>query len=153
MEKKAYQKEIEVEVTVSGMLEEGMKLILDFDHRAELSDRYYEEAKDYGIENRKVRFAAGAEGFRDDPIDCIPDPGPDVFEQAFPEPERIDPRVEKLLIAMEKLSEDQRNLLYGYYGSYESLEEIGESQGVSRQAIFNRKTKALNRLRKLMLEG
>lgn len=152
MIKKETQKEVKVELTVSGMPEEGMKLILDFDHRAELSDRYYEDAKDYEIENRKAKFAAGAEGFKDDPIDCIPDPGPDVFELAFPEPEHIDPRVEKLLIAMEELSEDQRNLLYGYYGSYESLEEIGESQGVSRQAIFNRKTKALNRLRKLMLE-
>ena len=50
MEKKATQKEVKVELTVSGMPEEGMKLILDFDHRVELSDRYYEEAKDYGIE-------------------------------------------------------------------------------------------------------
>lgn len=150
MEKKADQKEVKVEVTVSGMPEEGMKLILEFDHRAELDDRYYEEAKDYATENRKVKFAAGAEGFRDDPIDCLPDPEADVLMQLFPVEKPVDPRIGQLMEAMEQLTEGQVNLIYDIFGSGRSLEEIAEEDGVTRQAVYNRKEKILKRLRKLM---
>lgn len=150
MEKKTKPNEVKIELTLSGMPEENVRVILEFDHRTELDDRYYEEAKDIRTENRKVKFTTGEDGFRDDPIDCLPDMGPTVHEYAFPERKELDPRIEQLTCAMQQLTPTQRDLIYDIYGSCRSLEEIAAEDGVSRQAIYNRKDKILKRLRKLM---
>ena len=121
------------------------ELLNDFDHRQKLSDRYYEEAKDYKTENQKSN-----PDFRDDPIDCIADPGPSVHDLAFPEPEKLDPRLETLYEAMQHLTDQQIDLIYDLYGSCRSMEDVAEEYGVTRQAIYDRRRKILNRLRKLM---
>lgn len=102
------------------------------------------------MRNRKVKFAEGAEGFRDDPIDCIADCGPEVHELAFPEKKMLDPRIIQLTEAMQQLTEGQRDLIWDIYGSGRSLEDIAAEEGITRQAVYNRREKLLKRLRKLM---
>lgn len=137
--------ETRIELTISGMPEEKVKVILEFDHQAELSDRYWNEAKDWGMEKMKASI-----DFKDDPIDCIADRGPEVHDLAFPAAETLDPRVEALYKAMGHLSEEQVDLIYDIFGSCRSLEEIAEEAGVTRQAIYDRKRRIVNKLRKLM---
>lgn len=117
----------------------------EFDHKQKLSDRYYEEAKDYTTENRKA-----STDFKDDPIDCLPDRGPSIHDLAFPEGEPLDPRIEALYQAMEKLTDKQRDLIYDLYGSCRSMEDVAKEAGVTRQAIYGQKMRIIERLRKLM---
>ena len=139
--------ETKVELTISGMPEEGVKLILEFDHQTRLSDRYYEEAKDYGIEDRKASIV-----FKDDPIDCIADPGPTVHDLAFPEQAPVDPKIAELEKAIEKLTEQQRDLIYDLFGACRSMEDVAKDRGVTRQAIYGQKMRIIEKLRKMMTE-
>lgn len=139
--------ETKVELTISGMPEESVKLILEFDHQVQLSNRYYEEAKDYAMESMK-----GSIDFKDDPIDCIADRGPDVHELAFPEPRKKDSRIAELEKAMEELTDQQRDLINDLFGACRSMEDVAKKRGVTRQAIYGQKMRIIEKLRKLMTE-
>ena len=139
--------ETKVELTISGMPEESVKVILAFDHQVQLSNRYYEEAKDYATEDRKASV-----DFRDDPIDCIADRGPEVHELAFPETKHQDPKIAELEKAMEKLTDQQRDLINDLFGACRSMEDVAKERGVTRQAIYGQKMRIIERLRKLMGE-
>ena len=135
-----------------GVTEEHIIMLDDFDHAADLGDRYEQENRDYAMENKKSKLES-------DPDDCIGDPienlstrktDPAFFlEQKSDEP---NPLVEQLLILMEKLTPQQNDLIYDLFGSQRQLTEIANEEGKSVTAIHNRKSKIIARLRKLFAE-
>lgn len=135
-----------------GVTEEHIILLNEFDHAADLGDRYERENRDYNTENQKSRYES-------DPDDCIGDPienlgtrdtDPSFFlEQNLDKP---NPLVEQLLTLMEKLTPQQINLIYDFFGSWRQLTEIAHEEDRSVAAISNRKSKIIARLRKLFAE-
>ncbi len=135
-----------------GVTEEHIIMLDDFDHAADLGDRYERENRDYSTENQKSRYES-------DPDDCIGDPIENlgtrktdpsfIFEQDVDKP---NPLVEQLLTLMEKLTPQQINLIYDYFGSWRQLTEIAQEEDRSVAAISNRKSKIIARLKKLFAE-
>ena len=122
------------------------ELLNEFDHRQKLSDRYYEESKDTRIEKMKASI-----DFKDDPIDCIPDPGPSVHELAFDQGV-LEPVLDTLREAIEALDASQQDLIWDLFGCCKSMEEVAKEHGVTRQAIYSRKMKIIKKLRKMLEE-
>ena len=60
--------------------------------------------------------------------------------------------IEALKAAMERLTPQQIDFIYERYGLQMSEVEIARRDGVSKQAIDNRRTKLFKRIRKLMEE-
>jgi hypothetical protein len=135
-----------------GVTEEHIIMLNDFDHAADLGDRYEQENRDFSTENKKSRYES-------DPDDCTGNPienlgtrknDPAFFlEQKADEP---NPLVKQLLTLMEKLTPQQIDLIYDLFGSQRQLTEIANVEGKSVTAIHNRKSKIIARLRKLFAE-
>ena len=81
-------------------------------------------------------------------MDLIPQRRQRTFQDAL----REDPRIGQLLLAMEKLTPEQVDLVYAIYGEMQFGADVAREQGVSRQAINNRLKKIHTRLAKLMSE-
>lgn len=135
-----------------GVTEEHIIMLNDLNHAADLGDRYEQENRDYGTENKKSKYT-------EDPDDCIGDPieniGTRKTDPAFFLEKNMDepnPLIEQLLILMEKLTPQQIDLIYDIFGSGRQLTEIANKEGVSVTAIHNRKSKIIARLRKLFAE-
>jgi hypothetical protein len=135
-----------------GVTEEHIILLNDFDHAADLGDRYEQENRDYETENKKLQHFRNPEKFSEDPINALITRKTDpsfIFEQDADEPK---PLVEQLLTLMEKLTPQQINLIYDFFGSWRQLTEIAHEEDRSVAAISNRKSKIIARLRKLFAE-
>jgi hypothetical protein len=135
-----------------GVTEEHIILLNDFDHAADLGDRYEQENRDYGTENKKTRYESDPDDSIGDPIENLSTRKTDpafFLEQKADEP---NPIVEQLLALMEKLTPQQIDLIYDHFGSGHQLTEIAKEEGVSVTAIHNRKSKIIARLRKLFPE-
>lgn len=135
-----------------GVTEEHIILLNDFDHAAGLGDRYEQENRDYETENKKLQHFRNPEKFSEDPINALITRETDpsfIFEQGEDEP---NPLVEQLLTLMEKLTPEQIDLIYDFFGSWRQLTEIAQEEDRSVAAISNRKSKIIARLRKLFAE-
>lgn len=135
-----------------GITEEHIIMLNEFDHAADLGDRYEQENRDYSTENKKSKRES-------DPDDCIGDPienlGTRKTDPAFLLEENSDepnPLVGQLLTLMEKLTPQQIDLIYDLFGSGRQLTEIAKEEGTSVTAIHNRKSKIIARLKKLFAE-
>lgn len=73
-------------------------------------------------------------------------------QRSFQDTLREDPRIGKLLLAMDKLTPEQVDLVYAIYGEIQFGADVAREQGVSRQAVNNRLKKIHARLAKLMAE-
>ena len=82
------------------------------------------------------------------PMDLIPQRRQRTFQDTLNE----NPRIGQLLLAMEKLTPEQVDLVYAIYGEMQFGADVAREQGVTRQAINNRLKKIHARLAKLMAE-
>ena len=82
------------------------------------------------------------------PLDMIPQHRQRTFQDVL----REDPRIAQLMVAMDKLTPDQVDLVYAVYGEMKFGADVAREQGVSRQAINNRLKKIHTRLAKLMAD-
>lgn len=60
----------------------------------------------------------------------------------------IDPSNLEVVVAMSKLSMDEREALFDHVVRYETYREIGERMGVSRQAVAEMVARGKRKLRK-----
>lgn len=114
------------------------------DRRLDADDHHLDKVFEY----RKKAHSDDGSGRTPDPIDLLPQVRQRTFQDALLE----DPRVEQLLIAMDKLSPEQVDLVYAIYGEMQFGADVAREQGVSRQAINNRLKKIHARLAKLLAE-
>lgn len=143
---------VTVQAGIDGVLQVHIDVLLEQNHRWYLQERYDNENRDWDhvgrqIEAENVNTDEGYERCE------LADNGPDIHYQAFPEDmekEPEDSRMEELMKALEQLTQEQRDLIYEVLGANRSLAEIAEEQGVTRQALNNRKNKIVARLRKIM---
>ena len=82
------------------------------------------------------------------PLEMIPQRRQRTFQDAL----REDPRIAQLLVAMDKLTPEQVDLVYAVYGEMKFGADVARERGVSRQAINNRLKKIHTRLAKLMAD-
>lgn len=82
------------------------------------------------------------------PLEMIPQRRQRTFQDAL----REDPRIAQLLVAMDKLTPEQVDLVYAVYGEMKFGADVAREQGVTRQAINNRLKKIHARLAKLMAD-
>lgn len=100
------------------------------------------------FEIKKKDHESDSIGHTPNPMDLIPQHRQRTFQDAL----REDPRIGQLLLAMDKLTPDQVNLVYSIYGEMQFETDVAREQGVSRQAINNRLKKIHTRLAKLMAD-
>lgn len=136
-----------------GVTEEHIIMLNESEHAADLGDRYEQENRDFGTENKKSRHESNPKDSIGDPIENLEtnatDPAHILFEEKADEP---NPLVEQLLTLMEKLTPQQIDLIYDLFGSQRQLTEIAKEEGKSVTAIHNRKSKIIARLRNLFAE-
>ena len=102
-------------------------IMLDHDdHEVDLQNRYQDENADYGFSNRVANQKADDD---DDMSDTdawamIADPKADIFDTLFPEEEEVNQKLQQLEEFMKLLTEDQRNLIYEYFGARKTLKQI-----------------------------
>lgn len=110
------------------------------------------EADDHHIDKvfeiKKKDHGADRSGHIPHPMDLIPQRRQRTVQDAL----RENPRIAQLLIAMDKLTPEQVDLVYVIYGEMKFGADVAREQGVSRQAINNRLKKIHTRLVKLMAE-
>lgn len=147
------QKEIPVYLTPGedGVTTEWVIMLDECDHDEDLKERYDMEHKDYHFENARTVQTDDGSGESVDAvtIEDLPDPDADLLNILFPDRNNESPQITKLRQCMEKLTPAQRELVYALYGLRQSVIEIARSEGVTEAAIRNRRTKLLNRLKKL----
>jgi len=135
-----------------GVTEEYIILLKEFDHEADLGDRYEKENRDFATENKKAKFSVSPEDYVGDPIEnlgtCKTDPA---FLVDY-DPNETTPLVQQLLALMPELEPQQVDLIYAVYGARRQLTEIAKEQGVSVAAISNRLKKIHTRIKKLFAQ-
>ena len=114
------------------------------DRRLDADDHHIDKV----FEIKKKDHGDDKSGHIPHPMDLIPQRRQRSFQDAV----REDPRIGQLLLAMEKLTPDQVDLVYAIYGEMQFGADVAREQGVSRQAVNNRLKKIHTRLAKLMAE-
>ena len=114
------------------------------ERRLDADDRHIDKV----FEAKKRAHNADGSGRTPHPMDLIPQRRQRSFRDAL----REDPRIGKLLLAMDKLTPEQVDLVYAIYGEMQFGADVAREQGVSRQAVNNRLKKIHARLAKLMAE-
>lgn len=131
-----------------GVTEEMILLLKSEDNQSHLQDRYQEEITDYGFLNAREWLDEHPDD--ENPRGEIIDPSADILRILFPDAEDISPMKEKLLRVFEQLTDNQKDLVYDLFGLCKTAIDVANEQDVSYQAIQNRRTKILKRLKKLL---
>ena len=142
-----------IRVGEDGVTEEMILFLKASDNRMSLQDRYQEKHTSYDFRNAMDRFYCSPDPDVLCPLDQIPDPAADITRILFPE-ETDDPQmIEKLCVAIEKLTMEQKELVDALYHTRKKIMEIAREQNVTSGAIQNRRRKILARLRKILEEN
>lgn len=142
----------ELEAGKDGVTQELIDYLEASDDEMRLQERYKRENDDPVFQHFLWRYQRSAK-IMDSPIDQIPDENMDIFEILFPEEELMPIMRQMLPHVLEKLTDNQRNLIWEAYGLQKGDTEIAREQNVSREAIQNRRKKILRRVEKLLMEA
>ena len=139
-----------IQVGQDGVTRKWLAFLTEDDAAVLEQDDYQRKHEDYGYQNAVARYEQCPDDESDHPMDKIPDPTADIFRILYPEETVESPLLEKLREAVGQLTDDQRNLIYELFGLCRTVSEIAREQDVSRAAIQNRRTKIVNRVRKMI---
>lgn len=114
------------------------------------------------IDKKFSMWQAGETGddtdFREDPLEQIPDPNGDVFNQLFPKTNELDQLKEKIVDqVIESLSERDQDLFWAYFGEMKTLAEIRRNDierygsAPTPQAYSKRLAKIKDKVRKAVI--
>jgi len=151
----------ETKILIRGVdvTEEEFDVLQDSYHAEQLNDRYWEEHLDYTSEMKKARYETGEEDTLHDPIQSIQDTRGDVLSQILHNEEQESEMVRAFCErVLPKLTDNQKSLIYDFYGARKTLEEIRLEEAaitgkvVTHQAMSNRLKKIHARVEKLMPE-
>ncbi|MDD4688540.1 MAG: hypothetical protein PHE51_02185 [Eubacteriales bacterium] len=141
-----------LEVGKDGVTEELLIFLDEDDHDTDLQERYNNENADYSFQNKQFAYCRNQEDENaTDPINELEDKQADIFDSLFPTEEKPSELLLKLISAMDKLTDAQRDLIYDHFGARKTLEEIRQaeitstSKEVSQQAFSNRLKKIITR--------
>ena len=144
---KDYRREV-ITIGDGGFTPELRALLDEMDaeeeRRLDADDRHTDKV----FEAKKSAHSADGSGHTPHPMDLIPQRRQRSFQDALQEA----PRIGKLLLAMDKLTPEQVDLVYAIYGEMQFGADVAREQGVSRQTVNNRLKKIQARLAKLMAE-
>ena len=140
---------IKIEVGKDGVTEELTYLIDDLNYDMDLSDRYYDEAKDPLFEAKRQKYESDPEGDEAvDPWETVSRPQDDPGYMPDEQPEN--PDLAKIRRSVdEDLTDAQRDLYYDHFGMGRQLEEIRQEEVAdsgkdkSLQSVLNRKNKII----------
>lgn len=126
------------------------------DHREELSNRYYEEAKNPLIEWKKKRFQdSNDDDSYEDPIDTLTDEADSVEAQiaAAEVADEVDTsdmdKLSKLTVFLRSLSPEQKALYEELYVKGKSNRALAKEMGVAEGTIRYRHNKMIQQLKKM----
>lgn len=114
----------------------------DEDRRLD-ADRHH---MDMVFEAKKRAYCDNQSEYANDPLEMLPQRKHQSFEEVI----RESPCIEQLIKAMDRLTPEQKDLIFAIYGEMLFGAEVAREQGVTRQAINNRLNKIHKRLKKLM---
>ena len=137
------------EIGKNGITEELTFLIDDMNYSDDLSDRYYNEAKDPLFEAKRKKYQATSTAEDNvDPWDTLsrPQDEPDFNPDSQPE----NPDLTKIRRSVEEdLTSEQQDFYYQHFGMEKQLEEIRREEAAesgrdkSLQSVLNRKNKII----------
>ena len=133
--------------------------VIDESHR---SMDLQEDRDKRHIDKKFSMWQAGETGddtdFREDPLEQIPDPNGDVFNQLFPKTNKLDQLKEKIVDqVIESLSEKDQDLFWAYFGERKTLAEIRRDDikkngfAPTPQAYSKRLAKIKDKVRKAVI--
>lgn len=141
-----------IRVGEDGVTEEMILFLKTNDNEMSLQDRRQEKHASYEFRNAMERFYCSPDPEVLCPLDQIPDPAADIARILFPE-ETDDPQmIEKLRMAIEKLTAQQKELVDALYHTRKTMADIAREQNVTHGAIRDRRRKILERLKKILEE-
>lgn len=139
-----------IRVGEDGVTEKWIAFLATDDAALLEQDDYQRKHEDYGYQNAVTRFYRNPDDASEHPMDRFADPAADIFRILYPDVSQDSPLLTKVEAAMEKLTDEQRDLIYELFGLCRTVSEIAREQDVSRAAIQNRRTKIVNRIRKII---
>ena len=127
--------------------EEIIIMLNQLDHDEALDDRYDAQHRSFYSETGKAIAKDGGKDMKADPIESHPDPAGDIFQQLFPDRMPTSIRKQKLADYLPRLTDKQREFILDHFGLLMTLEDIARRDGVTHQAVSDRKRTILNRLK------
>ena len=127
--------------------EEIIIMLNQLDHDEALDDRYDAQHRSFYSETGKAIAKDSGKDMKADPIENHPDPAGDIFQQLFPDRMPTSIRKQKLADYLPRLTDKQREFILDHFGLLMTLEDIARRDGVTHQAVSDRKRKILNRLK------
>ncbi|MEG1639982.1 MAG: hypothetical protein RR284_03550 [Ruthenibacterium sp.] len=140
-----------LEVGKDGVTEDLLIFLDEDDHDTYLQERYDGEYSNYRFQNKQdVHHCDPAN--TSGTIEEIADKNADIFAALFPAEESRNENLARLIVAMEKLTDAQRDLIFEHFGARKTLEEIRQTEiaatgkDITQQAVSNRLKKIITRL-------
>ena len=139
-----------IQVGQDGVTQQWIAFLKTDDAAILEQEDYFQKHLDYGYQNAVARYQRNPEEAEDHPINQYADPAADIFRILYPEEDQDSPLLEKVETAVAQLSDAQKDLILELYGMCRTVNEVAREQNVSHTAIQNRRTKIINRIKKII---
>ena len=139
-----------IQIGQDGVNEKWIAFLATDDAALREQDDYQRKHEDYGYQNAVTKYNHDPDSMAGHPMEQFADPTADIFRILYPDEEIDSPILSQVSSAMGKLKDEQLDLIYELYGLCRTVSEIARDQEVSRAAIQNRRTKIINRIKKII---
>lgn len=137
-----------------GIIDKEILILLDgIDHAEDTEQDEYERHRDKIFADKAARHERSGDTGEEsqNPWDTIADPKADPFSILYGEDAPVDEKVRQVLAFMEKLTDNQRDLIYDHLGAWKYLEDVRREEEartgkeITQQAMSNRWNKIIAR--------